>query len=61
MACRQLNYACTSEKENNRSIGICYLKAMEGQVSLPTVFRTLRVCISGSFFGYFDDLERSTF
>ena len=34
---------------------------MEGQVSLSTLFGTLRVCINGSFFGYFYGLERSTF
>ena len=28
--------------------------------SKSTLFGTLRVCISGSFFGYFDGLERST-
>ena len=35
--------------------------AIEGQVSLSTLFGTLRVCINRSFFGYFDGLERSTF
>ena len=29
--------------------------------SKSTLFGTLRVCISGSFFGYFDGLEISTF
>ena len=29
--------------------------------SKPTPFGTLRVCINGSFFGYFDGLEISTF
>ena len=29
--------------------------------SKSILFGTLRVCINGSFFGYFDSLERSTF
>ena len=29
--------------------------------SKSTLFGTLRVCINGSFFGYFDGLERPTF
>ena len=29
--------------------------------SKSTLFGTLRVCINGSFFGYFDGLEISTF
>ena len=29
--------------------------------SKSTLFGTLRICINGSFFGYFDGLARSTF
>ena len=49
------------KKRTNRSLCICYLKVIEGQVSLATLFGTLRVCIYGSFFGHSDGLERSTF
>ena len=38
------------KKSNTRSLSICYLKAMEGQVSLSTLLGTLRVCINSSFF-----------
>ena len=37
------------ERENNRSLCICYLKVIEGQESLSTLFGTLRVYINGSF------------
>ena len=40
---------------------MCYLKVIEGQVSLSTLCGTLRVCVNSSFFGYFDGLEKSTF
>ena len=40
---------------------MCYLKAIEGQVSSSALLGTLRVCIDCSFFGYFDGLEKSTF
>ena len=38
------------KKSNDRSLSICYLKVIEGQVSLSTLFGTLRVFINGSFF-----------
>ena len=38
------------KKSNTRSLCICYLKAMEGQVSLSTLLGTLRVCINSLFF-----------
>ena len=49
------------KKSNNHSLRICYLKIIEGQVSLSAVFGTLRVCINGLFFEYSDGLERSMF
>ena len=62
MACKQLkNIHVSQKKSNNRSLRICYLKVVEGQVSLSTLPSTLTVRINGSFFGYFDGLERSTF
>ena len=61
MACRQLEYPSISEKITNRSLCICYLKAVEGQVSLSTLFGIPRICVNGSFFGYFDGLEKYTF
>ena len=44
----------SQKKSNIRGLCICYLKAIKGQVSLLTLFRTLRVRINSSFFGYFD-------
>ena len=58
---RKLKYLLSHKKSNNRSLCICCLKVIEGQISLSTLFGTLRVSINGSFFGYFDGLERSTF
>ena len=40
---------------------MCYLKVLEVQVSLLTLFGTLRVCINSSFFGYIDGLVTSKF
>ena len=58
MAYRQLKYPCISEKERtNRSICICYLKVVEGQVRSSTQFGTIRVCVNSSFIGHFDGLE----
>ena len=60
------NVPCVAEVVN-RSLKadctdfICYLKVIEGHVSLLTLPGTLRVCINSSFFGYFDCLERSAF
>ena len=55
------NTHASQKKINTRSLCICCLKVIEGQVSLSTVLGTLRVFINSSFSGYFDGLERSTF
>ena len=55
------NMHVAQKKRTNRSLCICYLKVMEGQVSLSTLFGTTRVCVNSSFFGYLDDFEKSTF
>ena len=55
------NIHVSQKKSNNRSLRIGYLKVTEEQVSLSTLFGTLRVCINSSFFRYFDGLERSIF
>ena len=54
------NIHVSQKNSNTRGLCICYLKVVEGQVSLSTLFSALRVCINSSFFGYFDGLERST-
>ena len=42
-----------SQKSVTGSLGICYLKGVEGQVSLSTlVLDTARVYKNSSFFGY---------
>ena len=51
----------SQKKSNTRSLCVCYLKVIEGKVSLSALFGTLRFCVNKSFFGYFDGLERSTF
>ena len=56
-----LNIHVVQKKRNTHSFCICYLKVIEGQVSLPTLSGKLRVCVNNSFFGYFDGLEKSTF
>ena len=56
-----LNIHVSQKKSNTCSLCICYLKVIEGQVSLSTLFGTLRVCINDSLFRYFYGLERSTF
>ena len=59
MACRQLKYPLSQKKRINRSLCMCYLKVIEGQASLSTVFGT--PCVNSSFFGYFDALENCIF
>ena len=49
------------KNKTNCSLCICYLKVIEGQVSLTTLFGTPRVCVNSSFFEYFDGLEKYTF
>ena len=49
MACKQLTYPCISEKRTNRSLCICYLKVLEGQGSLSTLFGTPRVYVTVNF------------
>ena len=44
----------SQKKTTNRSLGICYLKVIEGQVSSSPLLGTLRVRINSSFFGYLD-------
>ena len=51
----------SQKKRTNRSLCICYLKVIEGQVCLSTLCGTLRICVNSSFLGYFDGLEKSTF
>ena len=58
------NIHVSQKKSNTCSLVVlvyAVLKVIEGQVSLSTLFGTLRVCINSSFFGYFDGLERSMF
>ena len=50
----------SQEKRKSHSLCICYLKVIEGQVSLSTLLCTPRVCVDSLFFGYFDGLEKST-
>ena len=50
------NIHVSQEKSNIRSPCRCYLKVIEGQVSLSTLLGKLRVCINSSFFGCFDGL-----
>ena len=45
------------DTRDTRSLCICYLKVIEGQISLSTLFATMRVSINSSFFGYFDSLS----
>ena len=59
MACRQSKYPYISEKRTDRSLGICYFKVIEGQVSLSALFGTPRVRVNSLFFGYFDGLENT--
>ena len=62
MACRQLNYPCISGEENkSQYLYLCYLKVTEGQVSLSTLYGTLRVSVNSLFFEYFDGLENPRF
>ena len=56
-----LKYLCISEKSDTRSLCTCYLKVVEGEISLMTLPGTLRVYISSSFFRYFDGHHKSTF
>ena len=51
----------SQKNSNSRDLKIYYLKFIEGQEGLSALFGTLIACINGSFFGYFDGLERSTF
>ena len=51
----------SQKKSANRIFCICYLKVTEGQVSLSTLFGTLRACVNSSSFGYFGGLEEYTF
>ena len=47
----------SQKKSDSRSLCICYLKVIEGQVSLSALLGTLRVCINSLFFECFDGLE----
>ena len=49
------NIYLSQKKSNALSIHICYLTVIERKVSLSNPLGTVQ------FFGYFDDLERSTF
>ena len=44
----------SQKKSDTQSLCTCYLKVVEGEVSLLTVFGTMRVQDNSSFFGYFD-------
>ena len=62
MGCKQLNIRVFQKYGDICSLRTCYVKVKEGQVTaLSTLLCTMRVCISRSFFGYFDGHHKSTF
>ena len=51
----------TSAGSYSRVFTVCYLKTMEGEVSISTLLGTMRVYINSSFLEYFDGHQISTF
>ena len=60
MASRHINYPRISEKENKSQSLYILFESYRGTRKLSTLCGTLRVCVNSSFFGDFDDLEKST-
>ena len=51
---RTINIHVSQEKSQTRGLHTCYLKVMEGQVSLLTLFGRPKIYINSSIFGYYD-------